>query len=285
VRHRRLITLIFATTAISIGYSPAASGDFGTNPSDDAGTITAEVSVTTGAGGGGGGPRCQWVVRHDVGIPDVVSNAPATWPRTAPNGDVFDLYEKRCPGEDSAWVEVLRQDPQADLLPLALRDLKQKKLPTPEPQFLALDAEFGWAYVTVPVDFRVGNGLAPVSVTASIGPVWATVTAAPSKVTFDPGEPAGHTVSCSAAGAAAGYDPAIPGECSYAYVDSSAISSNGRSFTTTMGVEWSISWTSSTGAGGALPAFTTSSSAPLAVAEIQALVTCTGPRPEQGGCG
>jgi hypothetical protein len=210
---------------------------------------------------------------------------PANWPRTARNGDVYDLYLRQCAGEDQRTVEVLRAEPEVDLMPVALRDLREKQLPVPITDFLALDSEFGWAYVRVPVDFRVANAVQPVSVTASVGPVWATVTALPSRVTFEPGEPGGHTVACSAAGATVGYDPATPGECSYAYANSSAISANGRTFTTTTSIEWTISWTSSTGAGGGLGGYTTSSSAPLAVAEIQALVTCTGPRPEQGGCG
>jgi hypothetical protein len=207
------------------------------------------------------------------------------WPRLGSDGRTYNLYLRRCPDGSQQYSEVPETDPEINLMPLALRDVKEKYLPKPQTQFLALDSEFGWAYVTVPLDFRVTNAVEPVSVTASIGPVWATVTAVPSRVTFEPGEPGGHTVSCSTAGASAGYDPATPGECSYTYVNSSAISANGRTFTTRTSIEWAISWTSSTGAGGPLAGFSTSSSEPLAVAEIQALVTCTGPRPEQGGCG
>ena len=55
-----------------------------------------------------------------------------------------------------------------------------------------LDPVNDWAYVTVPVDFRAGgNSWRTVSVTASIGPVWATVTAQPVLLTFDPGDPNG----------------------------------------------------------------------------------------------
>jgi hypothetical protein len=51
-----------------------------------------------------------------------------------------------------------------------------------------------------------------------------------------------------------------------------------------MTIDWDISWTSSTGAGGALDGFSTSATAPLAVAEVKGLVTCTGSRPQEGGC-
>ena len=60
--------------------------------------------------------------------------------------------------------------------------------------------------------------------------------------------------------------------------------SNGRTFSTSTSMTYEISYRSSSGSG-SFPSVTTSSSADLAVAEVQALVTCTGPRPEQGGCG
>jgi hypothetical protein len=291
MRYQRLRAATVSFIALlSVGAAPASADKVTPGGADDSGTLVADVSINSGGwsgggGGGGSGPRCQWVKSNHTGLPDYTGYAdPAAWPRALPNDVVVDLYAKYCPDENPQYVEVPQTDVQADLMPMALHDIRTKKLPKPEPEFLALDSQFGWAYVTVPVDFRMSNTPAPVSVTASIGPVWATVTAVPSRITFDPGEPRGHQVSCSAPGASAGYDPAVPGECSYTYVDSSAIASNGRTFTTTMGVEWSISWTSSSAAGGSLPAFTTSSSTPLAVAEIQALVTCTGSRPEQGGC-
>jgi hypothetical protein len=49
-------------------------------------------------------------------------------------------------------------------------------------------------------------------------------------------------------------------------------------------IDWDISWTSSTGAGGPLDGFSTTTTTPLAVAEVQGLVTCTGSRSHEGGC-
>ena len=51
-----------------------------------------------------------------------------------------------------------------------------------------------------------------------------------------------------------------------------------------MEVVWDVSYTSSEGPG-VLPSLVMATDLPLAVAEIQALVTCTGSRLEQGGCG
>ena len=100
---------------------------------------------------------------------------------------------------DAIWVP---QITATDLLP-ALYDAMRAQLESPQVQFKGLDPEFGWAYVTVPFGFRVGN-TGPVSVTArvSFGPlfVWATMTARPDAITFDPGEPGGRSVACSADG-------------------------------------------------------------------------------------
>jgi hypothetical protein len=57
---------------------------------------------------------------------------------------------------------------------------------------------------------------------------------------------------------------------------------DGYHFQTSMEIASSISWTSLTGAGGALEPYTTSASALLAVAEVKGLVTCTGSRPAGG---
>lgn len=203
-------------------------------------------------------------------------------------GRVFVLHTVVC-GDDMVaagtpvWFEQVRV---ADLLPGAA-DSARAQIPAPVVSFQNLDRDFGWAYVTVAQDFRV-TGLAPVSATASAtaGPLtaWVTVTATPKMVRFDPGEPGGHQVECGVDAAQAPFVAEVPGECSYTYVNSSAISGNGRTFDTSTSVEWQISYDSSEGSG-SLDPYTASSTTPLGVAEIQALVTCTGPRPEQGGCG
>ena len=122
--------------------------------------------------------------------------------------------------------------------------------------------------------------------TASVGPVWATVTAVPVAMRFDPGDPAGPgAVQCGGADPVAAYVAEVPGACSYTYLNASSTSPyDGYHFLTTTSIDWAISWTSSTGAGGALDPYSTSASAPLAVAEVKGLVTCTGSRGEQGGC-
>ena len=150
-----------------------------------------------------------------------------------------------------------------------------------------LDREYGWAYVRTPLDFRVeGDGWRTTAVTASVGPLWATVTAKPLRLTFDPGDPKSRgSATCDGDGPVAEYIAATPGMCSYTYRNASSTSTvDGYHFSTTLTVDWQISWTSSTGEGGPLDSISTSTSTPLAVAEVKGLVTCTGARSQQGGC-
>ncbi len=272
------LLLAFASTAIA---APGPGGGGGSAGSSG-GVITAQVSYRTeGGGSSGGGDGCSWrMVDGGVAAPDL---GDATWPRTV--GEVtFHLWERRCGGQVSLF-----QFPEAtpeDLLPDLLERL-QETLPAPEPVFELLDAEFGWAYVQTPLDYRAGgDSWRPVSVTASIGPVWATVSAVPGWLTFYSGDPAGvGSVWCDGDGPVAPYVAEVPGACSYIYRNASSTSPyDGYHFWTTMTIDWEISWTSSSGAGGPLEGYRTEASSELAVAEVKALVICTGPHPLQGGC-
>ena len=239
--------------------------------------ITAAVSYgqageRTGSGG------CSWsLVDGSYGAPGV---GVGTWPVTL-DGVVYHLWEKSCP-DGFLFYSIPEQSPQ-DLVPELLRQLRDRVLPKPAPVFELLDPEFGWAYVRTPLTSgRVVRG--PVSVTASIGPVWATVTALPMSLTFDPGDPAGTgPVSCG--GDARSLRTLLRRRvCSYTYGTPRRRRRSTATTSTTLSIDWSISWTSSTGAGGALEPYSTSATSLLAVAEVKGLVTCTGPRPEQGGC-
>jgi hypothetical protein len=280
--------LAFATWLIAIvprsAWAGVGDGTGTGSGGSAAGVLTAGVSYSS-SGGSGGGDGCVWQLA-DLSVTSSGLGA-STWPRTDPGtGIVYHLWSKACPGAPLVYVEIPVAQP-SDLLPQLLEQLKKKALPKPTPVFQLLDAEFGWAYVKTPLDFRAGgDSWRSVSVTASAGPVWATVTAAPNRLTFDPGDPAGPgPMSCGGDGPTAAYVAAVPGVCSYTYVNASSTSPfDGYHFVTSLTIDWSIAWTSSTGEGGQLAAYGTSSSAQLAVAEVKGLVVCTGARPEQGGC-
>jgi hypothetical protein len=273
---------LVAFSAARTSAAPGGGGGVGTGGSAG-GAITAVVSVTEDGGSAGGG-GCAWErFEGELGVPGLGNGS---FPFVDENGVTVNLWKQRCPGSGDRWYLIPETEPE-DLLPRLLEELKSARLPYPEPTFLALDPAHGWAYVTVPVDFRVsGDSWRQVSVTASIGPVWATVTAEPVSLTFDPGDPNGPgAVLCAGDSPVAAYAPEVPGECSYTYVNASSTSPyDGYHFETTTSIEWSISWTSSTGAGGVLESYSTSATVLLAVAEVKGLVTCTGSRAEQGGC-
>lgn len=245
--------------------------------------ITAGVTYQTGGNGGGSGSGCSWE-RVD-GTFGTAENGLTSFP-IEKNGVNHILWLSKCPDGSTRWYLVPETTPQ-DLLPGLLVQLRDRRLPRPVPAFQMLDPVHGWAYVTVPVDFRTDpSSWRTVSISASVGPVWATVTAVPAAMRFDPGDPAGAgEVECGGSDPLATYVAEVPGACSYTYSNASSTSPyDGYHFLTTTTIDWEISWTSSTGAGGSLDSYSTSATAPLAVAEVKGLVTCTGSRGEQGGC-
>lgn len=109
---------------------------------------------------------------------------------------------------------------------------------------------------------------------ADAGGVWAQVTVTPTALSFTPGDGAA-TVSCQGPGVAwqpgDGVWAASPAGCDYRYPHSSIRQPDGQ-VTGTYGIQWSVTWTSSTGATGTLPDLTTTSNATFAVAEVQSVV-------------
>ena len=225
---------------------------------------------------------CSWS-RVGIDVAMLFASASGEQVERVVNGVVERLWWRDCEGPGSfVWVPQIET---ADLVAVLLEDLQSRRLPDPDLRFGNTDPEFGWAYTRVPVDVRA-LGISPITATVSVaaGPffAWATMRAEPMRITFDSGDPESGVMECTTGGLAAGIGDE-PGSCSFAYVNSSAIAANGRTFTTHLTVEWAITYESS-GGGGAFPPVVTSGTAELAVAEVQALVTCTGSRPEQGGC-
>jgi hypothetical protein len=113
------------------------------------------------------------------------------------------------------------------------------------------------------------------TVTVTAGPVWATVTAAPTGLTVDPGTGA-SPVTCPGPGTP--YDSAKPAagqrtDCSYLYVRPST-GLPGNAYPASITVVWQVAWTGSGGAGGVLaPALSVPVSVAIRVAQAEALVT------------
>lgn len=111
----------------------------------------------------------------------------------------------------------------------------------------------------------------PKSATASVGRVWARVTATPVSMVIDPGDGSG-SVPCPGPGRAwteADGDaaPFSRGGCGVRYRH---VSADG-SVTARVSIRWRVAWTGSGGAGGVLPGMTTSSASSFVVRQIQAV--------------
>lgn len=111
----------------------------------------------------------------------------------------------------------------------------------------------------------------PYQATASVGTVSATVTATPVRAVWAMGD--GNQVVCAGPGVI--WHKGLPESatnCSHTYTHSSSGQPGGR-YTIGVTVEFAVSWSSSTGAGGTLPTLTRTASLSVEVGEIQAVIT------------
>ena len=246
------------------------------------GTATREGERSGGAGSG-----CVWESIDGTGGIGGEVAGPAQTTNFA-DGRSYALFRKRCNGSDALiWVPQLTV--QGDLLPAAIDEMT-RRLHYPEPVFEPLDADFGWSYVQVPLDFRTTEATwQPIVVTAEVdGPPgsspWVTITAEPTELWFSSGDPTdpGPVAACGTADAIAPYVAETPGACSYVYRNAST-TVDGDTFAAELGIVWDVTYESSDGPG-TLTVDPTVTPAPVQVAEIKALVTCTGPDPRQGSC-
>jgi hypothetical protein len=115
----------------------------------------------------------------------------------------------------------------------------------------------------------------PLTARADAGDVWTQVTVEPTSLSFTPGD-GSAPASCPGPGVAWQQTDGVwaqsPAGCDYRYPHSS-FDEPDRQVTAVYRIQWSVSWTSSTGASGTLPQLTTTSDATFAVAEVQAVVT------------
>ncbi len=111
---------------------------------------------------------------------------------------------------------------------------------------------------------------APASRTVTLRGVFATVTATPTALMFDPGD-GNAAVFCAGPGApwseADGFNLPSEGECGYQYKKVEATPIVG-----TESISWTVSWIGSGGSGGQFPAATTSASSQFIVEQIQIVV-------------
>lgn len=261
---RRVLSALAAAAAVLAATAdPAVAATPGQNRGSP--SIEAAVWYHEASGRGSGGPTCTYatVDPSEFGAADRVQYQADKAVSTSPN----DVQNERLPDGTLSWsttsgamkyrymwqhcddgtgqlVWALIADPVN--MALGAYDHLLKFVPEPIGTFQPLDAANGWAYVQVATDFRL-PAWDPVTVLVRAGPFWASATATPRVLAFQPGDPVrpGDVATCGAGGPVAAYSPAAPGDCSYTYLNSSA-SAGGR-FTYTFVLTWDVTFDSNVG--------------------------------------
>ncbi len=286
---RRLTPTTFAVAAACLMWPSlaAAGGDSAGSTEDMIWVNPVATGAEAGAHGGAeaGQLPCTWLPIGD----DPLDEGPQA-ERTV-GGKKQLLFHQDCNEGlpiGPIWVPVVTAQ---DLIP-EVEELLEAQLHKPTPHFEPVDVDYGWAYVQVPLDFRIEPGeWAPVEayaeVTNPLGTVWVRATATPERLVFGSGDAhASDSIAvCGGLSPLAEYNAAVPGDCSYTYRNASSTAANGRTFDVSLTIDWSAMWVSSDpNQSGALTVGPTATAIPLGVAEAKALVSCTGSRPGQGGC-
>lgn len=178
-----------------------------------------------------------------------------------------------CRGVDRLGYYVwLSQGPAVTVTPeqLAQQAIATLKLPdptverSPSPRNSDQGVPYTWVHLwtwfwTDPAVWQ------PISKTASVGAVWATVTVRPTQLVYTAGD--GGSAACAGPGrawtTADGNAAPSGGGCGYQYQHVSG------PVTATVSIRWAVSWVGSGGTGGVLPQMTTTAASRLQVEQIQ----------------
>jgi len=259
-----------AASASGTGCGPFVSGTVIPIPcSSGSGTPGTAGTGSSGTGGSTTASTCVTVVYSPAQVQQLgLGPAPAgqAWAELACGGTL--------PGVVAILVSTAAGMPQVTPQQLMIQAYGELQVPSLSPATAPPRGHDG--LVGLPEWFWVpAAGWHARSVTVSAGPVWATVTATPVGLTFEPG--AGISpISCQGPGAA--YDSAKPAasqhsDCSYTYLQPSAgLPSN--VYQASVSITWRVDWAGSGGAGGVLaPALSVPVAFTIPVAQGEALVT------------
>jgi hypothetical protein len=281
---RRLVPLLAALTtagvaAIAAAPAAAAGGTSGCNPYVDGTVIPVPCSSGFGTTGGGGASVAARATVKESCVPVVLDGVQAQalgLPLPPPIGQDWALLQCGISGGFPEAVLVVTVSRAAivtprELLQTALGELRVPALapstapPRGRPGLVGLPE---WFWIPA-ASWR------PRTVTVSVGAVWATVTAMPVGLTFEPGTGI-SSVTCDGPGTAyARNRPAASqhSACTYTYRQPS-VDLRHDAYDAAVAVTWRVSWTGSSGAGGLLDAALAVPVAfSLSVAQGEALVT------------
>ena len=282
------MAVLAVVVAFALPAQRAEAGDTSSVIQVDGDRIAASAGIQSGARGSGA-PRCTWTrLGVEANASDFAVNGPGGEDKgleAVINGVESALYRVACPeGVTNRWVPLVNT---RDLL-VDLSDYMEAQLHYPEPVILPFDNDNNWTYVRVPLDFRTTpETMEPIVLSVAAGPPggpWVEMTATPLGLHFLPNDPTkpGQMTSCNSGFAVAPYNAQRPGPCSYTYKNASTITKSGL-FDAQLAITWDVSYNSSNGSG-TIDMKPTITDHPIHITEIKALITCTGPRPLQGGC-
>jgi hypothetical protein len=212
---------------------------------------------TGGSGGGGGGSGGAKITTTCTFTP--ISQSQATtlglqWP--PPKGTSWALMDclggKTGQGPQAVLINNATGAPRITPQQLLAEALSELRIPTLQPRLAPPRGKDG--LVGLPEWFWVPSAdWHSRSVTVTAGPVWATATASPDGLTFQPG---GGLPAAGCRGPGAAYRSAKPATaqhstCAYVYYQPS-VGQPGNAYQASVVVTWRVSWTGSGGTGGLL---------------------------------
>jgi hypothetical protein len=270
-RLRALITCatwLVVVSVVIVGSPDVADASAGGGA--DGGVIWANVQFSAPPSSGGSDPSgCRWrpSTPYDAGL-----GQSGEVTRTV-GGVLQRLYERSCQGTTTlVWVS----QPTPGQLGQIARDAVIARLPAPRPRTAPpADRAIVHSGMWFWTDASIWNA---VSITAWVptpsGVLWSRTTARPTSLVMAPGAPGSTPVSCPGPGRVWGPSDGddTVSACTITYVHDSSLAPSGR-FPAVLGIDWSISWSSSTGQAGVLAGHRTTAPVAVGVSEIQALVT------------
>jgi hypothetical protein len=265
---RKLAILFLVTSAIAMSTSRADAGDGNTGgtvgPSGDPIVyVSGPDDDPTGTAGGSGDTVCQlydvtgpgpWLGKGDVATPPYIEGKDYWLVCTADGKETY--------------VNLIIYQPGTNVIDagtLALQAYKELPLLYPRPR--TAPPRTATQIVGIPTWFWVDpEDWHPLSATASVLGLSATVTAEPTKTTWKLGD--GTTVTCNGPGTP--YDPTIDdaaqhSDCVHAYQHDGDVDA-------VVAITWHVTWTASNGASGDLGNLERGTGFPVTIEQRQAVI-------------
>jgi hypothetical protein len=272
--------------------TPASLGNPG-DPNNPGGSLSATAKVdpngndilATVASLGANSPgskaksSCRWVRGQMSKVPEIATGeTKSQFALIDADGTSRLLYGRLC-GTTVTWF-FIRQVTARQVAEMG-RDQVRQRLPRPRAVFSPEANASSPAVVHLPLWFAVPDAQwIPVSATANMFGLSATVTATPTRLTLSPGD-GSQAVSCTGPGPrwhAGMAEPIEQPKCSYRYQNASSIAPGGQSWSARLSIEWRVNWTATNGEAGEFDPMTTTSGYAIPVREIEAVEAATGRR-------